>query len=144
MLLIAVMLFLFWYNTLTGSHTLFEFNAICRAPPPRTVQTTIYKRILCWSPLSQQQWSPAGSGQTVSSESKSGVSWWLWSRAGVLVAIQMWGSSCVHTPGHRRQGDETNISAHFGYMWPADTLVSGGVKQAQCLPMWNLCDAWEC
>ena len=38
---------------------------------------------------SQKQWSPTGSGQTISSESKSGVSRWLLSRAGVLVAIQM-------------------------------------------------------
>ena len=64
---------------------------------------------------SQKQWSPAGSGQTIGSESKSGVSKWLWSRAGVLVAIQTWG---VHTWGHRRKGDETNIPAHSGYTWP--------------------------
>ncbi len=45
-------------------------------------------------------------GQSISSESKSGSSCgvWLWSRAGGLVAIQTWGSSCVHARGHRWQG----------------------------------------
>ena len=64
---------------------------------------------------SQQQWSPAGSGQTISSESKSGVSRWLWSRAGLLVAIHMWGSSCVHTRGHGRQEGYYSMYSMFSY-----------------------------
>ncbi len=57
----------------------------------------------------------ARSGQTISSENKSGISRWFWLLADVVVAIQMWGSSWMYTGGRRRLRDETNISAHFGY-----------------------------